>query len=276
MRMNATGLGWMLLAAALPAATGAAAQAAPAAATDNAADLAKKLSNPVSSLISVPFQVNFDGAIGPNHEGSRITTNIQPVIPFHLNDDWNLISRTILPVVWQEDIAGPSGHQFGLGDTVQSLFLSPAVPKGVIWGVGPVFLVPTGTDPLLSGGKWGGGPTGVVLKQSGAVTYGLLANHIWSFAGNAQRNDISATFANPFISHTSKSAFTYGASADITYDWKGDRWTMPVTVNASQLTKLGGQLVSIGAGLRYYAVANDYSPHGLAGRFSLTLLFPTQ
>jgi hypothetical protein len=251
---------------------------APAEPKDDAASLALKLANPVAALISVPLQMNFDGDIGPKvageRQGERISLNIQPVIPIRLNSDWNMISRTILPVVWQNNIIPGSGSQFGLGDTVQSLFFSPAVPRGAIWGVGPVLLVPTGTDPLLSGGKWGGGPTGVVLKQLGTVTIGGLANHIWSFAGNSARNDISTTFVNPFISNALKSGFTYGLVADITYDWKGDRWTMPVSFTASQVTKIGGQLVSIGGGLRYYAVANEFSPHGFAGRFTVTLLFP--
>jgi hypothetical protein len=249
-----------------------------AAAGDASADVALQLANPVASLISVPIQTNFDGGIGPDREGGRITANIQPVIPFALGKDWSVVSRTITPVVWQQDIARvngqPTGTQFGLGDTVQSLFLSPARPRGVIWGVGPVLLVPTGTDPLLSTGKWGAGPTGVVLKQSGPMTYGVLANHIWSFAGNSARNDVSQSFANPFVTHTSKSAFTYGLVADITYDWNRDAWTAPVSLVASQVTRIGGQLVSIGGALRYYVVSNDQAPHGFAGRFTVTLLFP--
>lgn len=245
---------------------------------DDAADLALKLANPVAALISVPLQFNFDGDIGPlnggERSGERITLNVQPVVPIRLNNEWNVISRTILPLVWQNNIAPGSGSQFGLGDTVQSLFFSPAVPRGAIWGVGPVLLVPTGTDPLLSGGKWGGGPTGVILKQFGTITVGALANHIWSFAGNSARNDISTSFANPFISNALKSGFTYGLLADITYDWKSGNWTMPVSFTASQVTKVGGQLVSIGGGIRYYLVSNDFAPHGFAGRFSVTLLFP--
>ena len=248
--------------------------AATVAPPEDAAALAKKLSNPLASLISVPLQFNYDGDIGPARAGNRVTLNIQPVAPFKLSADWNLISRTILPVVSQNEIAPGTGNQFGLGDTVQSLFFSPAVPKDVIWGVGPVFLVPTGTDKLLTGGKWGGGPTGVVLKQAGAWTVGALANHIWSFAGDSSRNNISTTFVNPFISHTSKSAFTYGVALDIVYDWKNDRWTVPATLSISQLTKIGGQLISVGAGLRYYVATNEFSPHGVAGRFTLTLLFP--
>lgn len=128
--------------------------ASPLRAQDSSADLAKKLSNPIASLISVPFQFNYDHGYGAL-DGDKTTLNIQPVIPISLNENWNLISRTILPVTWQDDIAGTSGSQFGLGDVVQSLFLSPAKPteSDIIWGAGPVFLIPTATDDLLGGEK---------------------------------------------------------------------------------------------------------------------------
>ncbi|MBC7521744.1 MAG: transporter, partial [Sandarakinorhabdus sp.] len=197
-----------------------------------------------------------------------------PVIPISLNADWNLISRTIVPLVWQNNIAPGSGSQFGLGDTVQRLFFSPAQPRGVIWSVGPALLLPTGTNDLLSARTWGAGTTGVVSKQIGPWTVGALANHIWSFAGDSARNDISATFVNPFINHASKTGMTVGVQADVTYGWKNDNWTVPVSASLSQVTKIGGQLVSIGGALRYYVASNDAAPHGFAGRFSVTLLFP--
>ena len=240
----------------------------------DAAALAKKLSNPVAALISVPFQFNFDGDIGPRREGSRVTLNVQPVVPISLNENWNLISRTIMPVVWQDKIAPGTGSQFGLGDTVQSAFFSPAKPGGFIWGLGPVLLLPTGTDDLLSGKKWGGGPTGVILKQIGPWTIGGLANHIWSFAGDDKRADISSTFLNPFVSYGTKTAMTFSVAADATYDWKNDKLTMPLSFTVSQITKLGGQLVSIGGGIRYYVATTENSPHGVAGRFTITLLYP--
>ncbi|HEY4645006.1 MAG TPA: hypothetical protein VIH25_01875, partial [Steroidobacteraceae bacterium] len=165
-------------------------------AQQNADELAKKLANPVASLISVPMQLNWDTDIGPVEEGERFTLNIQPVIPISLNDDWNLISRTILPIIDQSDIFPGAGSQTGTGDVVQSLFFSPKAPTagGLIWGVGPVLLLPTGSDDLLGTEQWGIGPTAVLLKQSGRLTIGALVNHIESVAGDEDRADVSSTF----------------------------------------------------------------------------------
>jgi hypothetical protein len=164
---------------------------------EGAANLAQQLANPVAALISVPFQLNYNSDIGPADDGRQWVLNIQPVIPFSLNEDWNLISRTILPIVGQEDIFPGAGSQTGLGDTVQSLFFSPVAPTsgGWIWGAGPVFLLPTGTNRLLTTDKWGVGPTAVALRQQGPWTTGLLGNHIWSFAGDSDRRDVSTTFS---------------------------------------------------------------------------------
>jgi len=149
---------------------------------DEAANLARQLANPVAALISVPIQANYDENFGLDDKGSVLRINVQPVIPFSLNDDWNLISRTIVPVIDQNDFPSPGVSEFGVGDTVQSLFFSPKAPtdSGWIWGAGPVLLLPTATDEVLGAEKWGIGPTAVVLKQQGPWTYGALANHIES------------------------------------------------------------------------------------------------
>ena len=246
-----------------------------ASAQESSADLAKKLSNPIASLISVPFQANYDSGYGPN-DGEKYYVNVQPVIPFTLNENWNVISRTILPIAWQDDIAGPSGDQFGLGDTVQSFFFSPKQPGagGIIWGAGPVFLLPTATDDLLGGEKWGAGPTAVVLKQEGPWTVGALTNHIWSFAGDEDRNDVSSTFLQPFVSYTTKDAWTFTLNTESTYDWVGEEWSVPLNFTISKLVKIDKQPISLTAGVRYWAESPDNGPDGFGARLAVTFLFP--
>ena len=247
------------------------------AATDEkaaAAELAKKLSNPVASLISVPSQNNFDFGAGPNGDGFQYKVNIQPVVPISLNETWNLISRTIIPVVYQENIFGTSS-QAGLSDTVQSLFFSPKAPTsgGWIWGVGPVLLLPTATDDLLGTEKWGAGPTAVLLKQQNGWTYGVLANHIWSYAGESSRADVNATFLQPFLTFTTPKQTTFTINTESTYDWSNSQWTVPLNASVAQLVKLGKLPLQFQIGARYYAAKPANGPEwGL--RFSVTFLFP--
>lgn len=254
-------------------ACGAAALAAEGA--NDAAALAEKLNNPVASLISVPFQSNFDFNIGPD-DGWRYQLNIQPVVPFHLDDEWNLISRTILPVIYQEDVFPGAGSQFGLGDTLQSLFLSPHAPTsgGLIWGAGPVFLLPTGTDELLGTEKFGLGPTALVLRQSHGWTYGILANHVWSVAGEGGRADVNQTFLQAFLSHTTKEAWTFGVNTESTYDWRGEAWSVPINLFVSKLVKIEDQPVSFTLGARYWAESPESGPEDFGVRFVVTFLFP--
>ncbi len=242
----------------------------------DAADLAKKLSNPISSLISVPFQLNYDHDIGPLDDGERWTMNAQPVIPVELNDDWNIISRTILPVVSQDDIVPGAGSQFGLGDTVQTVFFSPKAPtdSGWIWGAGPVALLPTATDELLGADKWGAGPSAVALKQQGPWTYGALFNHIWSFAGDSDRNDINSTFLQPFLAYNTPTAWTFTVQTEATYDWESEQWNVPIGLFVAKVAKFGNQMVQFQGGPRYYAEHTDGGPEGWGFRANVVLLFP--
>ncbi|WP_144409604.1 transporter [Martelella endophytica] len=238
-------------------------------------DLAKQLANPVADLISVPFQFNYDGSIG-SASGDRMVLNIQPVIPFSLNENWNLITRTIVPVTWQHDAAGYSGSQFGLGDIVQSFFLSPKDPteSGITWGAGPVFLYPTATDDLTGLGKWGVGPTAAVLDISGPWTVGLLANHIWSFAGDSDRRDVNATFLQPFVTYTTPGAWSFGLNTEATYDWLADSWAVPLNATVGKLVVLGGQPVNFQLGLRYWAESPAGGASGFGARFVMNFVFP--
>jgi hypothetical protein len=243
---------------------------------DEASELALQLSNPVAALISVPLQLNYDQDIGPADDGDRWLLNVQPVIPVGLNDEWNLISRTILPLVHQSDIFPGAGTQSGTGDVVQSLFFSPKAPtaSGWIWGAGPVLLLPTGSNDLLTADKWGAGPTAVLLKQSNGWTRGVLANHLWSFAGDDDRADVNATFLQPFLTYTTPTQWTFGFNTESSYDWENEQWSVPVNASASKLLRFGNQLVSLGGGVRYWLDSPDSGPEGLGLRFTMTLLFP--
>ena len=243
--------------------------------------LAKKLANPVAALISIPFQWNWDDRFGAREDISRLTLNIQPVIPINLSKDWNLISRTILPVIHQNDANGrinqnrfDNGVDFG--DTLQSLFLSPATPGkfGLIWGLGPVALLPTGTNTFTTANQWALGPTGVVLKQSGPWTVGVLANHLWSVQNRGRLSNVNTSFVQPFVSYTTPSAWSATLQTETTYDWQGEQWAIPINFLVGKVLKLGDQLVSVGAGVRYWAQGPEQGPHGWAGRVVFTILLP--
>lgn len=287
------------------------------ASSGEAAQLAKQLSNPVASLISVPFQANYDFNMGPTDHGSKFTLNIQPVIPISIGKDWNLIVRTILPVISQHDVfyrdipsfpglpdrilnqvppalrddaerearqlydeevrRHPQNRsQDGLGDTTQSFFFSPKEPGpgGLIWGIGPALLYPTATQDLLGGGKWGAGPTFVALVQKGGWTVGALANQIWSFAGDDDRNNISSMFLQPFAAYTTRTHTTFTLNTESTYDWENSQWTVPINVMVSQILKIGKQPISIQIGGRYYTEGPSGAPDW-GVRLNITLLYPT-
>ncbi|WP_226962132.1 transporter [Sulfurimonas marina] len=235
-------------------------------------DLAKKLANPVASLISIPFQFNYDRNIGPNEKGVRTTLNIQPVLPFELSDDWNLISRTIFSVMDQKDVV--SGSQSGLGDTVQTFFLSPNKSNGgLIWGVGPVFLLPTATDELLGGEKWGVGPSAVLIQQEGSYNLVLLANYIKSFAGDKNRTDISSAFVNPVVSKNIPGGWTLGVQLEHTFDLKNEEDTGVSSAFISKVTQINGQTLSFSLVPKYWYKTTDNSAKGFGLRGSVVFIF---
>lgn len=241
------------------------------------ADLAKQLSNPIADLISIPFQGNYDGGMGSKDEGQKIYVNVQPVIPVSIAEDWNMISRTVLPVVIeQKDISPGSGTQSGLGDTVQSLWFSPKqhTDGGLTWGLGPAFLLPTGTDDLLGARKWGAGPTGVALYQIGPWTCGALANHLWDFAGDADRPYVNSTFLQPFLAYNTPNAWTFAINSESTYDWRTEQWSIPINGMISKLIRVGSQPISLQGGVRYWAESPDSGPSGWGFRLTVTFLFP--
>jgi hypothetical protein len=247
-----------------------------AAETNESAELAQKLTNPLAALISIPIQNWFDFNLGPNKDGFRYTMEAQPVYPVQISNDWNLISRTTIPIVYQQNVYGRT-TQTGLGDSTESLFLSPVHTESFIWGTGPIFLIPTGTNGLLSTRKFGIGPTAVVVKHMGHTNIGLLASHVWSVAGTDSHPSVSQTYAQPFVAYTTKKAWTFAMTSYDTYNWTAGRWTVIVNpIRISKLVKLGPQRLSVGGALRCTVASPQYQPKGCGLEFTFTPVYPAR
>lgn len=247
----------------------------PAFAQDDAG-LAKRLANPVASLVSLPIQANYDENFGADDGGTAWKTNVQPVLPFTMSEGWNIISRTILPIIDQDDIPVNGEAADGIGDILQSFFFSPKEPTsyGLIWGVGPAILLPTASETTLGADKWGIGPTVVALKQEGPWTFGALVNHVESFEGKDDRPYVSKSFAQPFVAYITKTKTTLALNTESTYDWNSEEWSVPLNLTVKQLLKVGGQPLQIGAGARYWANSPTSGPNDWGLRLELTFLFP--
>jgi len=238
-------------------------------------ELAKQVQNPVADLISVPFQNNINFDVGPGGNTQNIL-NIQPVYPVSLDEEWNLITRTIFPLINQPPMLPGADREFGLGDIQFSAFLSPAKPKGFIWGAGPMFQFPSATDDALGAEKWAAGPSMVVLKMDGPWVYGALANNIWSFAGDDDRAHLNQFLIQPFLNYNMEDGLYLTSSPIITANWKadsGNKWTVPVGGGIGKITRLGKLPVNFQVA-GYYNVESPRYGAEWQLRLQLQMLFP--
>jgi hypothetical protein len=270
---------------------------APQQPSGGAGDLQKAVQNPVASLISVPVQNNSNFGIGPNDRTQNVL-NIQPVVPIRASENWNLIIRGIVPVIWQPapgtanlEVFGidentpaylaaqavqKSAGVFGFGDMTPSFFFSPAKPGKLIWGAGPVFVLPTATSKVLGQGKLSMGPSLVALLQPGKWTVGALVNDVWSVAGPSDRSDVNQMTLQYFVNYNLKKGWYLSSSPVISANWKassGNVWTVPVGGGVGRILRLGLQPVNIAA--QFYGNAahpSGGSPWGM--RLQIAFLFP--
>ncbi|MBS7792352.1 hypothetical protein KTR66_20335 [Roseococcus sp. SDR] len=239
--------------------------------------LARIAQNPLAKVYSVPFQNNTNLGTGPRKQTENIL-NIQPVLPFGLNDDWNLITRTVFPVTSQPGLSPGQGSSFGLGATQGSFFLSPArQTAGIGWGAGILVQAPTVTEPALGSRVWGAGPSGIALTMRGPWVVGTLLNNVWSFGGGPQDAYNTFTF-QPLINYNfAHSPGTYLSTQPlITADWlapPGQRWTVPVGLALGQVFRVHGQPMNANLGAYYNAIRPDNAPAWQV-RAQLVFLFP--
>lgn len=242
-------------------------------------ELARAAQNPVASLISVPFQNNTNFNVGPYEETQNIL-NIQPVIPFDFSEDWNLITRTIVPIISQPAFAPGQGRRNGLGDIQLSVFMSPKQPtaSGLIWGAGIVSQFDTASSDRLGAGVFGVGPSAVALKSIGPWVIGGLINNVWSVSEDDGRDDVSVMLIQPFINYNfpDKPGRYLTFAPIVTANWEADsseRWTIPLGLGIGQIMKFGKQPVNMQGSAYYNLEAPKYAADWQL-RLQLQLMFP--
>ena len=247
-----------------------------AAFADDTEALAKAAQNPIAAMISLPFQNNTTLNAGPEKQTQNVL-DIQPVIPVKLDDDWNLIARTILPVISQPGFVPGQDRVNGIGDTQVELFVSPAKPGKLIWGLGPILQLPTNSNDALGTKKWGIGPAVVLLTSEGHWLYGVVANNVWSFAGPSDAAPINQMLVQYFINYNFAEGWYATTSPDITANWKAssnNRWTVPFGGGFGKIFKIGDQAMNGQVQAFYNVVSPDNVGGNWTIRAQLQLLFP--
>jgi hypothetical protein len=245
-------------------------------------------------MYSLPFQNNTYFGAGPNHDKTLNVLNIQPVLPFTVGD-WNIISRTIAPVIYVPSIsrnigqtsldestaapsAGPAGipSTFGLGDINQTFYLSPAAPSEFIWGVGPSITLPTATSDIIGSGKLSLGPAAVGLVMPKPWVFGMLARQLFSVAGPVGRTDVNQTLLQPFVNYNLSDGWYLASSPIITANWSAassQRWSVPIGGGVGKLFRIGGQPMNASLQAFDYVEHPNFAPR-VAIRFQVQFLFP--
>lgn len=209
--------------------------------------LAKLAQNPLSNVITVPFQNNTNLNYGLYNRTQNIL-NIQPVIPLQVNPNVNLITRTILPVLHQPELFQRYGTHNGIGDLNPTFLFTPLLSKGVIWGLGPTFLIPTASHPELGTSKWGAGPAGVLVVNSGKWVLGAIANNIWSFAGQSNAASVNSLTFQYFINYNLPKGWYLVSAPIVNANWQepsNERWTIPIGGGVGRAFKVGSQPMNI-------------------------------
>ncbi len=243
----------------------------------SAEDLAKIAQNPVGNMISLPFQNNTNFNYGPQ-KGTQDILNIQPVIPISINPDWNVITRTIVPIVWMPALGPDTGATSGLGDIQLTAFLSPANPGEWIWGAGPIVQLPTNSREELGNKNWGLGPSAVVLHlaKGSPWVYGALVNNVWSLTGDKQGGSFNNGLIQPFVNYNFAGGVYLTSAPILNINWKAEnsqKWTVPVGGGVGKIFHIGKLPVNAQVSAYYNVVRPDYGANWQV-RAQMQFMFP--
>lgn len=239
-------------------------------------NIAKQAQNPIARLISVPFENDFNPQTGIKKDDSYVL-QMKPVVPFKLSNDWNLITRTVIPVIQMPDLTSSISGATGIGDVNLSLFLSPSRAfHHIIWGAGPIVSIPTASENILGTKKLSVGPTAVVLKIQGHWLFGTLVNNVFSVAGPSARTDVNQMFMQPFVNYNFRHGWYLTSSPEVTADWekqRAERWVVPVGGGVGKIVKIGALPVNTYAQF-FSNVEHPQGTSNWSARLQIQLLFP--
>ena len=236
--------------------------------------LAKQTQNPVGDLVSVPLQFNFNTG-GDLEERTLFNLNLQPVIPFSVTSSWKLILRTIVPI--NSFPAADAGRSSGVGDVQAQAFFTAARPGPVVWGIGPVFSLPTATTGPAETGTWAGGIGGVIVKNAGPWVLGSLVSQLWPIADAGDRPRTDLLTIQPFVNYNLGDGWALSLSPVMTANWdadSGEQWTVPLGFGVTRTTVFNGRPMNLGVQY-YYNVEHPQGGPGQQLRFVVALLYPS-
>ena len=238
---------------------------------DDTAELARAVQNPIANLISLPFQNNTSFDYGPEEKTQNVL-NIQPVIPFSPGENWNVITRTILPIVSQPGFTPGQDRENGIGNTLFTAFLSPREPGKVVWGVGPAIQLPTSSDDQIAKDEWAGGPSVVFLTMPGQWVIGSLLSNLWDMSGSEDINFFTWQY---FVNYNYAGGWYLTSSPIMTANWKADdEWTVPVGGGFGRVFHIGKQPVNAQVQAFYNVVKPDDLGPEWSTRIQFQLMFP--
>jgi len=242
--------------------------------SDTDTELSKEIENPVTRRITLPLRYEADFLDGA-YKATKHTFEIdQAVVPFRLNEEWALITRTKLPVESVPPKKLGESWAFGLSNGYTTFFLSPEHGEGFYWGVGPVLSYPSAGNSALGPMKWGSGASVAFLKEDQSPwVFGAVLNNIWSFGGPGGTNQL---FLNPFVNYHFADGWSLGSSPEITANWiaSGGKWTVPVGGGFGKAFHLGGQAMKLDFDAYYNAIRPKAGNETWLLQAKLTFQFP--
>jgi len=240
-------------------------------------EVSKEVENPVTRRITLPLRYESYFLDGPYNKTKDTFSIDQAVVPFRLNEDWALITRTKLPAIVQPPKKLGDHWASGLSNGYTTFFLSPEHGDGFHWGIGPVLYYPSATNSMVDVNKWGSGPSAAFIKEDESPwVFGAVANNIWSFGGPPGSSDrTNQLLLNPFVSYHFAEAWSASSSPNITTDWinSGSKWTVPVGGGFGKVVRFGEQPIKFDLDAYYNPIRPKAANETWLLQFTMTFQF---